>query len=67
MTKTEAQRAFPLGSLVVTPSGDGGKVAGHLTYNLAFVGLRTFVEVQRADGSPLGEFAPASLTFVSLP
>jgi hypothetical protein len=57
MTKTEAQQKFPIGAFVKTAQGEG-IVMGHASYEVAFIGLRTFIEVNQ-DGHFLGEF-PAS-------
>jgi hypothetical protein len=53
---------FPVGTIVRLPSHAIGKVTGHATYNIAFIGLRTFVEVMdQRTGEVMGEFAPRNL------
>ena len=65
MTKSEAQEAFPIGAIVRAKPGrrlhadiTTGKVSGYHAYILAFVGLRTFIEVTAHTGEILGEFSP---------
>jgi hypothetical protein len=71
MTKDEVIDVFPMN--VAVKSKDGvqfpgghavGYVNGYFTYNLAFVGLRTFVLVKDAAGGVLGEYAPHNLEVI---
>jgi hypothetical protein len=53
---------FPVDTIVRLPNHDIGKVTGHATYNVAFVGLRTSVEVtDQRTGKIMGEFDPRDL------
>jgi hypothetical protein len=63
MTKTEAQKAFPIDTLVkVNSAGQTGRVIGHPTYLVAMLGLRTYIEVSAPDSNSwTGEYVASDL------
>lgn len=61
MTKDEVRAAFPINAQVCTKGGVLAHVSGYATYNLAFIGMRTFVELVDDAGRSLGEYSPSVL------